>query len=139
MWVDRNFRSGVGVSTLEVSMKLKIAMLALVGFAAWGADITGKYTGKQPGRQGATMDVTFDLKADGGALTGNVSTQRGDTAITDGKVDGDKVSFKVKREFNGNAFVTSYTGKVEGDELKLTMTVEGRDGPAREVTAKRAK
>jgi hypothetical protein len=114
-------------------------MLALVSVSAWAADITGKYTGKQQGRQGATMEVTYDLKADGDKLTGTVASQVGETAITDGKVDGDKVSFKIKREFNGNAFVMAYTGKVEGDELKLSMTVEGRDMPAREVTAKRVK
>ncbi|MBM3736604.1 MAG: hypothetical protein FJW39_12540 [Acidobacteria bacterium] len=56
-----------------------------------------------------------------------------------GKVDGDNVSFKIKREFNGNAFVMNYAGMVAGDELKLKMTVEGRDMPAREMTLKRAK
>ena len=49
------------------------------------------------------------------------------------------MSFKIKREFNGNAFVMNYAGMVAGDELKLKMTVEGRDMPAREMTLKRAK
>ena len=33
---------------------------------------------------------TINLKADGSSLTGNITNARGETPITDGKVDGDK-------------------------------------------------
>jgi hypothetical protein len=60
--------------------------------------------------------------------------------ITDGKVDGNNVSFTVKREFNGNSFVTKYEGVVNGDEMKLKITRNGQDGTpmTNEVTAKRS-
>jgi hypothetical protein len=62
------------------------------------------------------------------------------TEITDGKVDGNNVSFTVKREFNGNSMVTKYEGTVSGDEMKLKITRTGQDGTpmTNEVTAKRS-
>ena len=48
--------------------------------------------------------------------------------ISDGKVKGGDISFSVKREFNGNAIVTKYTGKVEGDKITGKIERPGRDG-----------
>ncbi len=116
----------------------RFAMLGLLAIAAMAADVAGKWKGSAPGRDGQPMEYNLELKADGAALSGTLATQMGSTPITDGKADGDNVSFKVKREFNGNAFVMNYAGKVDGDEMKLTMTVEGRE-MRREMTLKRAK
>jgi len=41
-----------------------------------------------------------------------------ETAISDGKVDGNNISFAVKREFNGNSFVTTYKGTLDGEQLE---------------------
>ena len=62
----------------------------------------------------------------------------GDTAITDGKVDGDTVTFSVTREMGGNTVKQNYTGKVAGDEIKFSVVREGGQGQAREFTAKRS-
>lgn len=117
----------------------RIAILGMIAAASFAADIDGKWKGSAPGRGGQTMEVNMDFKSDGTKLTGSMSNQMGSTDITDGKVDGANVEFKVKREFNGNSFVMNYKGKVEGDNLKLAITVEGREMPARELTAKRVK
>lgn len=117
----------------------RIAILGLVAAASFAADIDGKWKGSAPGRGGQAMEYNLEFKADGTKLTGSMSSQMGSSDITDGKVDGANVEFKVKREFNGNAFVMNYKGKVEGDDLKLAITVEGRDMPARELIAKRVK
>ena len=55
-------------------------------------------------------------------------------------MDGNNVSFTVKREFNGNTMVTKYEGTVNGDEMKLKITRTGQDGTpmTSEVTAKRS-
>ena len=58
-------------------------------------------------------------------------------AAVDGKVDGNNVSFTVKREMGGNTVVTKYEGTVSGDEMKLKIIREGGPGPV-EVTAKRS-
>src|SRR5664279_3135145 len=51
---------------------------------------------------------TLKIKVEGEKVTGTVENTRGETALSDGKIDKDgNVSFKVTREFNGNTFTTS--------------------------------
>jgi hypothetical protein len=126
---------------------LFVVTIALVfAFAAMAADATGKWTFEQPGRGGGPgRPTTITLKQDGAKLTGSVPGfgRGGDnppppSEIKDGKVDGDKVSFTVTREFNGNSMVTKYEGTISGDEMKLKIMRDGQNGPqTTEVTAKR--
>ena len=122
---------------------MKKTILSLFALAAltFGADATGKWTAEMPGRNGGPpRTTTFNLKQDGAALTGTTTGMGGrENPISEGKVDGDKLSFAVKMEFNGNEMKMLYTGMVEGDELKLKQTREGGDQPARDITAKKAK
>jgi hypothetical protein len=67
----------------------------------------------------------------------------GEAALSDGSIKGDAVAFKVTREFNGNKFTLKYTGKLSGNELKLTRTFEGeapggQTPPPVDFTVKRA-
>jgi hypothetical protein len=127
---------------------LFVVTIALVfAFAAMAADVTGKWTFEQPGRGGNPgRPVTVTLKQDGAKLTGQVPGmgRGGDnppppTEITDGKVDGNNVSFTVKREFNGNTMVTKYEGVVDGDSMKLKITRDTQNGPTTtEVVAKKS-
>ncbi|MGI8745299.1 MAG: hypothetical protein ACR2NN_22545 [Bryobacteraceae bacterium] len=120
-------------------MKLRLALLSsLLAIAAFAADVSGKWMAEMPGRGGNTMKLTFDLKADGSALTGTVANPQGETAISDGKVDGDTITFTVTREMQGNTVKQNYTGKVAGDEIKFSVVREGGQGQAREFTAKRS-
>lgn len=57
--------------------------------------------------------------------------------ISDGKVDGDDVSFHVVRNRDGQEFKLAYKGKVKGNEIMLTLTVPGMD-QAFAMTAKKA-
>lgn len=82
-----------------------------------------------------TQTITFDFHVDGTTLTGKVTTPRGETDITDGKVDGDNISFTQKLSFNGNDFTITYTGKADGDTIKFTRQMGDR--PATEFVAKR--
>jgi hypothetical protein len=125
-----------------------MTILLVASFALMAADVSGKWTFEQPGRGGNPgRPVTITLKADGAKLTGSVpGFARGGgeapppTEITDGKVDGNNVSFTVKREFNGNTMVQKYEGTVSGDEMKLKIIRNGQDGTpmTNEVTAKRS-
>ena len=121
-------------------MKIWIALLsfalAIVAFAA--TDVSGKWTADIPGRGGNVQKTTITLKADGSTLTGTVSNPMGETAISDGKVDGDTITFTVTREMQGNTVKQNYTGKVSGDEIKFSVVREGGQGQAREFTAKRS-
>ncbi|PYP90263.1 MAG: hypothetical protein DMF61_00715 [Blastocatellia bacterium AA13] len=125
-------------------MKTRIAffcacfVLASVALA-WAADISGKWVAQVPGRGGQTRETTFNFKAEGSKLTGTVSGMQGDNQISDGKIDGDQVSFTVVASFNGNDVKLLYKGKVSGDEIKFSRTREGGTQPAQEFTAKRSK
>jgi len=130
--------------------KLILATLffALSSAAAVAADFNGKWTADVPGRDGATMTTTFSFKVEGAKLTGNMSSQMGDADITNGKVDGDTISFDVVRTFGDNTITLKYSGKADdSDSIKFTRTISGMpagDGgqgtprPPQEFTAKRA-
>lgn len=117
-----------------------VALLALAAVGLMAADASGVWKASIPGRDGQTMEQTFTFKVEGDKLTGTLSgPMGGDAPISDGKVAGDTITFKVKREFQGNAMVFTYEGKLAGDEIKFKSTREGSDRPPREFTAKRAK
>ena len=118
-------------------------------FAVSAADVSGKWVYEQAGRQGgAATKVTLTLKIDGGKLTGNVSRPGRDganmeTEITDGKVDGNNVSFKAAvgggRGGGAAPMPSTFEGTLAGEELKLKITRQGQNGPqTNEVVAKRA-
>ena len=121
-------------------MKLRLFLILTVALAlfttgAFAADITGKWTAETKGRDGESRTQTFNLKQDGSTLTGTVSSPMGESQISDGKVDGDTVSFVVKMERNGNEMKMPYTGKVSGNEIQFK--VESPRG-TREMTAKKS-
>ena len=116
----------------SISRLILAGSVALV--ALWAADVSGKWTAEMQGRGGNTMTVNMNLKADGAKLTGTVSGRNGDTEISDGKVDGDNVSFSVVREFNGNQIKQNYKGKLDGDTIHFTVTREGGNGGGQERT-----
>jgi hypothetical protein len=125
-----------------------MTILLVASFALMAADVSGKWTFEAPGRGGNPgRPTTITLKAEGTTLTGTVPAggRGGDTppppiAIADGKIDGDKISFTVTREMNGNTMVTKYEGTVTGDEMKLKITRNGQDGTPQttDVVAKRS-
>ncbi len=121
------------------TMKTKIYGILLacaMAFVALAADPSGKWTYETQGRNGP-QTVTLTLSASGGSLTGSIAGGRGgEVNISDGKVDGDNISFNVVREFNGNSITTKYTGKLAGDTLNLT--IEGPRGGPQTVTAKKS-
>lgn len=120
--------------TVLFSICLLLAFLTI----AWAADVNGKWVAQVPGRGGQTRETTFNFKAEGNKLTGTVSGMQGDTQISDGKIDGDNISFTTVLSFNGNEIKLNYKGAVSGDEIKFTRMREGAD-QGQEFTAKRVK
>lgn len=116
---------------MRILMNLMLAALLAVSAFAAGVDGKWKITFDMNGQ---TRENMLTLKADGGKLTGKLSSQRGDADIQDGKVDGDKISFVVVRNFNGNEFKQQYKGTLKGDEIKFMVTFGDME---REMTAKR--
>jgi hypothetical protein len=128
----------------ELRMKFRVilfsAVLVLAAIAlVQAANVDGKWVAQVPGRGGQTRETTFTFKAEGTKLTGTVSGMQGEAPISDGKVNGDEISFTQTFEAQGNSIKLLYTGKVSGDEMKMTRKRDGGDQPATEFTAKRVK
>jgi hypothetical protein len=118
-----------------------VALLLLVALTAAAADISGKWVAQVPGRQGAMQEQTFTFKVAGDALTGTISSQRGDQEISEGKVSGNDVSFAVVRKMQDMEMKSTYKGTIAGTEIKFTMeSTGGRGGAGKpvEFTAKKA-
>ena len=116
------------------------AIFTVLGVAqAHAADVTGKWTAdmQMPGG-GDSMQMAFTFTQDGATLSGTVLGPQGDALpISDGKVDGDKISFKIS--FNGMTIAHEGTINAAGDEIKLSSKSDSGDFPAMEMTLKRAK
>ncbi len=107
--------------------------------SAHAADITGKWTAEMqmPGG-GDSMQMAFTFAQDGSTVTGTVLGPQGDTMpISDGKIDGNNLSFKV--EVNGMTIAHLGIISESGDEIKLTTKSDSGDFPAMEMTLKRVK
>ncbi|HEV2133692.1 MAG TPA: hypothetical protein VGR47_05465 [Terracidiphilus sp.] len=116
-------------------LALAVLFIALGSVTALAADFNGKWTAQVETPRG-TQTLTFNFKVDGSALTGTVTTMRGDVDIQNGKVDGDNISFDQVMNFNGNEFKISYTGKADGaDSIKFTR--QFGDRPGTDFVAKR--
>jgi len=94
--------------------------------AAATDDLTGTWKSEfdsQIGRQ----KYTYTLKQEGDKLTGKanseVNDQKREVQLSEGKIDGDKVSFVEILPFNGDDLRIAYKGTIVSNELKLTREV----------------
>src|SRR5258708_6852844 len=122
---------------------LMFAALALAVITTFGADSTavGTWRWSLAGQNGETI---LKLKQDGEKLTGSYTNFAGNAEIADGSLKDSQVTFKVKRERNGQSFVINYSGKLSGDKItgKCQFDVNGEtrtlEWEAKRDTAKAA-
>jgi hypothetical protein len=82
-------------------------------------------------QNGQTIESSLKLKLEGDKLTGTFIGRGGtETAIQDGKLKEDQISFTVVRERNGQTMTSKYSGKLAGDTIKGKVETE-RDGQTR--------
>ncbi len=105
-------------------MKAFLILLAAFAMAASAADITGNWKATAD-MNGQALERTFTFKQDGAKLTGETNSQMmGKSAIADGKVEGDAVTFTVNIDFQGNQMKMNYKGKiVSPTEIKFTVEI----------------
>ena len=125
---------------------LSIAAFLLLGLltSAWAGDLLelgnwilpGNWISKEIGRQG-TVETVFSFKVDGTKLTGTVSDPQGETAISEGKINGDKISFVLIRGSGKSEMRLVYRGTVALNEIKFTLKAPGGTGQPQEFIARR--
>ncbi|MEO6993901.1 MAG: hypothetical protein ABI273_09750 [Lacunisphaera sp.] len=88
--------------------------------------LAGKWTANFDSQIGL-QKYAYEFKADGGKYTGKASYDqsmgKGDSVLSDIKLDGENVSFVEKLSVNDMDITVTYTGKLSGDEMKLTRVV----------------
>jgi len=96
---------------------LIFAALTLASFTTSSAETAaGTWKWSLAGQNGDIQTI-LKLKQDGEKLTGSYTNQFGAAEITDGSLKDSDITFKVKREFNGQPFVIKYSGKLSGDKI----------------------
>ena len=107
--------------TRRFAAALSAAVMLAAPWAAYAADVTGKWKGDM----GGDFTLTFDFKQDGTKLTGAADGPGGEPMkIQDGKVEGNKISFTV----NFNDMKIVHEGTIDGDEITLTIKMDGGPG-----------
>jgi len=110
-------------------MKFKIlavvVVLGMISAAAWAADVSGKWVTEVPGMGGGDpMKIFYNFKVDGQNLTGTTGPEGMESPFTEGKIDGDNISFTVAF----GEMKMKMKGKIAGEEIKLKMEMEGGMG-----------
>jgi hypothetical protein len=112
---------------------MKSSRILLVAFAvllclvpAFAANISGKWKASINTGIGE-MNYTFEFKVDGEKLTGKAVMSMGDnsseSALTDGVVKGDEISFVETLKVQGQELRCEYKGKISGDEIRGSRQV----------------
>ena len=107
-------------------MRLFAIGLAVLLFTvpAFAADVDGMWSGSIT-TPGGEFQQSFTFKADGAKLSGSLSIMGMDIPISDGKIDGNNISFTVMLDFGGMPFTLTYKGVVSPAEIKLTGDAAG--------------
>ena len=105
------------------------ALLALTGLVLLAADIDGTWTAETQGKNGPQTN-TLILTSKGGELTGKFDNggKGGPADISEGKIEGSNVTFKVVRDFGGKQVSQEWKGTITGGELTLQNS-QGKGGP----------
>ena len=118
-------------------MKWLPALIALFAFSALAADISGNWKATAEGPNGA-MERTFTFKQDGNKLTGETTSSfTGKSTITDGKVEGDSVTFTITAKIGDREVKLNYKGKIAASEIKFTSEMADGGMTPIEWTAKK--
>ncbi len=67
--------------------------------------------------------IQLELKG-GGKVTGTLSRNDSASEISDGKLEGNELSFSVSNEYQGTQWTTSYKGIIKADEVKGTVVLK---------------
>lgn len=104
-----------------MNVRLLVAGFVLMAATAFAADIDGKWAGNIE-TPGGAITLAYTFKADGATLTGTMIGPDGaEIKISNGKIEGNKVSFTV----NGDFGALTFNGVVSATDVQLTAEFAG--------------
>jgi hypothetical protein len=107
------------------------AAVAAASAAPAASGIVGTWEFTRQGRDGTPRTSTLKINPD---MTGTYTMRDNPVPISDLKVDGNQVAFKITMSFGGNEFTQEFKGTVEGQTLKGAFISERGE---REATGKK--
>lgn len=111
---------------------LSTALLALLVVPAAAQDVSGDWEFSFQGPQGpATIPVTFTQE--GAEVTGSAMMQGNEVVVSDGMLEGDKLTFAFHLEFDGQTFSLTFSATVDGDTMEGMLAIA--DGTSVPFTA----
>ena len=106
-------------------MKRPIVLLAVIAAAALAADVSGTWKATADGPNGS-MERTFVFKVEGNKVTGETtSSMMGKSTITDGRIDGDAITFNITGKIGDNGMKLTYNGKIKDSEIVFQSSAGG--------------
>jgi hypothetical protein len=125
-------------------MKISKILCAILAFASFGlahaAELAGKWTAEFESPIGV-QKYTYEFKGEGDKITGKASYDhsmgKGESELKNIKVTKNDVTFTETLKLMDMEIAVTYTGKLAGDELKLTRAVG--DFGTEPLVAKRVK
>jgi hypothetical protein len=104
----------------KIALFLCIAAMASV--TALAADFNGKWTASIDTPVGV-QNYTYEFHVDGAKLTGKATNDQGSSDLTEGKIDGDTITFVETMKMMDDGIRVEYTGKIDGDQINFTRKV----------------
>jgi len=114
-----------GKINLKIVNWLKFILPVFAVSVASAASVDGQWAAKT---EGGVSGVVLELKSEGGRLTGALVQPTGRLEIRNGTVEGDRVTFEMSLSMRGQALRLLYSGVLDGDELRITLRAQGREG-----------
>ena len=125
---------------MKISQLLTAALVIASATFAPAAELAGKWTAEFDSPIGV-QKYTYEFKGEGDKLTGKASYDhqmgKGESELKDIKVTKEDVTFVEPLKLADMEITVTYTGKLAGDELKLTRNVG--DFGTENLVAKRVK
>jgi hypothetical protein len=115
---------------LMVTTLRSIVLITLMAGAGLAADIAGKWDVTAQSPTGRSMKLELVLKQDGDKIIGTLGNERGAVDLTEAKLEGNDLNFKITVE---GVYTVKLT--LSGDSMKGTST--GSDGVVWQVSAAR--
>ena len=106
----------------SIRLVLFVVFAAAFAFPADPPSISGKWQ-VHISISGTENDQTCTFTQAGTELTGNCTTDQTGTVDITGKVEGKKVTWSFKTEYNGGPLTVNYEGTIEEAKISGTVTV----------------
>ncbi len=120
----------------KLAKSLVLASLWAAAGLVHAADVSGTWEASFDTQVG-TQNYTFTFQVDGDTLTGTAkSNLLGDSTLSEGKIDGDRITFVEMGTYQGMPLTFTYSGEIVGDEIRFRRELMGF--PPEEFVAKRA-